>query len=555
MQTRREFLLSAAALGAAGVPVRAETPAARKPNVVIIVSDDHGYGDFGCYGNPVLKTPHLDQLHEESVRLARFYVCPVCAPTRAALITGRYAYRSGVVDTFVGRAMMDPREVTLADSLRRAGYATGIFGKWHLGDSYPLRPVDRGFDESLVLKGGGLMQPSDPRVTSYFDPILWRNGEEVQTKGYCTDVITDAAIAFARAHHAQPFFTVITTNAPHVPLEVEEKYAAPYRAQGVPEDDARFYGMVANLDENVGRYLGELDRLGLREDTLVIFFTDNGAQYNRSGPRFSAGQRDQKGSVYEGGIHVPCFMRWPRGLRGGIDRKDLAAVIDIFPTILAACGAPAPEGVRLDGVNLLDTLREGAPVPARSYFTQWHRGDVPETNRNAAVVTQQYKLVNGKELYDLEHDPAEAHDIAAEHPDIVSRLRAEYEAWFKDVCATRGFAPVPITVGDPHESTTWLTAQDMRGTDNWRPGDLGVWHLDAARAGDYTFEVHWLQKASPEQGTVQLGCGDHTLEAPLAPGQSSLALGPLSLPAGPTQLTCALANKFRPDWILVRRSR
>lgn len=559
MNTRREFLArSAAGLVAASATARADQMRDPRPNVVIIVSDDHGYGDFSCFGNPILKTPNFDKLHDESLRLRRFYVCPVCAPTRANLFTGRYAYRSGVVDTYVGRAMMDPAEHTLAESLQDAGYATGLFGKWHLGDSYPLRPMDRGFDESLMLKGGGLCQPSDPRVTSYFDPILWRNGEEVHTKGYCTDVITDAAINFIRTHANRPFFTALTTNAPHNPLDVDDRYAAPYRAQGVGENDARVYGMIANLDENLGRLLATLDEIGQRDNTIVIFFTDNGAAFTQDGPRYNAGLRNQKGSVYEGGVRVPCFIRWPKALAPA-DRHDLAAAIDLMPTLLDACRASAPRHVRFDGKNLLPALRGDAPWPQRTYFTQWHRGDVPERGKNACAIAQRYKLVESRELYDLEQDRAEAKDIAAEHPDLVAALRAEYDAWFDDVCATRSFAPVPITVGSRHENPTWLTAQDMRGVNGWGPGDLGAWHLDVARSGRYTVALHWLG-GTPSAGTrAQISVGERDYSTPADAPTDCLRFEGIKLPNGRTTLAAALlgadGKRRRPDWVLVTRER
>lgn len=552
MQTRREFLATTAAFAALGAAPAAH--ADDRPNVVIILSDDQGYGDLGCLGNPVLKTPHLDVLHAESVRLTRYYVCPVCAPTRASLMTGRYSYRTGVVDTFVGRAMMDPREATVAEMFRAAGYGTGIFGKWHLGDSYPLRPVDRGFEDSLVLKGGGLVQPSDPRLKSYFDPILWRNGVETPTQGYCTDVITDAAIDFVRARKGQPFFTVLATNAPHTPLDVAKKYVAPYHGQ-VPEDDAKFYGMISNLDENVGRFLGELDALGLRENTIVIFFTDNGTQFAKT-PRFNAGLRGQKGTVYEGGVRVPCFVRWPKYLKGGTDCDGLASVIDLAPTLLAACGVAAKEGVAFDGVNLLPVLQGTAPSPKRAIFTQWHRGDAPEAYRNAAVIMQQFKLVDGKELYDLHADRAEEKDLAAAQADVAADLRAQYDAWFKDVCATRGFAPVPITIGDPHESPTWLTAQDMREVSGWGAGDVGAWELAAAQPGDYMFELNWLPENRPGESVCNFTLGSLSRTTSMAANAAALQLGPFPLAEGRTRLQTWMdttAGKRRPDWVLARK--
>ena len=477
---RREFLAGVggalAMSGCATTATLTSPEAARRPNVLLIMSDDQGYGDLGCHGNPILRTPNLDRLHAESTRLTRFYVCPVCSPTRASLMTGRYHYRTGVVDTFQGRSMMHADERTLPESLRDAGYHTGIFGKWHLGDHYPLRAIDQGFNEALLHRGGGLMQPSSPPGDHYFDPYLEHNGVVSQHQGYCTDIFTDAAIRYIETHQHGQFFAYLATNAPHTPLEVDQRYVAPYLAQGIEEPVAKVYGMITNLDENVGRVLDTLERLQLANNTIVIFMTDNGAQ-SRHAQRHTAGQRGNKGTVYEGGIHVPCFVRWPGHLQSGRDLDHLSAHIDLLPTILAACEAPLPDA-ELDGENLLHVLQGQAPVEdGRSIFLQWHRGDRPEPIKNAAVVTQQYKLVEGKELYDLQGDPGEERDLAAEQPGVVAKLRADYDSWFADVSSTRDFEPPAIHVGTPYENPTVLTAQDWRGSEQSRNSGKALWKL------------------------------------------------------------------------------
>ena len=302
--------------------------ASLRPNVVVIMTDDQGYGDLGVHGNPKIKTPHLDEFARQSVRLKNFYVSPVCAPTRASLLTGRYNYRTGVVDTYQGRAMMHPDEVTLAEMLAAAGYRTGIFGKWHLGDNAPLRPIDQGFQESLVIKGGGIGQPSDPPGgSSYFDPILQHNGQAERIKGYCSDIFAEAAIEFMRQSGrpsvlrlprvqlpARPArwrpspswlptgqWTSRSTNFPSSGNRSPRAFAAP------AETVARVYAMVTNIDTNVGKVLKALEAQRLAGNTIVVFLTDNGpAQV-----RFNAGLRGWKGSVYDGGIRVPCYIRWP----------------------------------------------------------------------------------------------------------------------------------------------------------------------------------------------------------------------------------------------------
>ncbi|HQL95069.1 MAG TPA: sulfatase-like hydrolase/transferase, partial [Candidatus Hydrogenedentes bacterium] len=255
--SRRAFLKQAGAASAlllsAGGGVRAAEPGPKRPpNVVFILTDDQGYGDLGCTGNPVLQTPRIDSLRRDGAWIRRFYACPVCTPTRACLMTGRYNYRTRAIDTYLGRAMMDPAEVTLAELLRARGYRTGLFGKWHLGDNYPMRPMDKGFDESLWHKGGGICQPSEPDNKTYFDPVLSHNGKDVRAKGYCTDVFADAAVAFIEANADRPFFAYLATNAPHNPLDVADAYWKPFAEKGLDEKTARIYGMIANLDENVG---------------------------------------------------------------------------------------------------------------------------------------------------------------------------------------------------------------------------------------------------------------------------------------------------------------
>ncbi len=352
--------------------------AARAPNVILIMTDDQGWGDFSFQGNPALKTPHLDALARQSVELTQFYVSPVCSPTRASLMTGRYNYRTGAIDTYLGRSTMAADEVTLAEMLAAGGYRTGIFGKWHLGDNYPSRSMDQGFQESLVHRGGGMVQPADPPGGSYFDPLLVHNGQNMQTRGYCTDVFTDAAIGFIEKNRAEPFFAYIAYNCPHTPLQLPEEYHRRYADKGLDDATARVFGMVANIDDNVGRLLARLQELKLEDDTIVIFLTDNGPQQ----PRYNGKLRDLKGSVYDGGIHVTCLLRWPGRFAAGAKIPVASAHIDIAPTLLAACGVARPEGVKFDGISLLDVLegRTGS-LAERLLFFQWHRGDEPVRDR------------------------------------------------------------------------------------------------------------------------------------------------------------------------------
>ncbi len=558
--SRRAFLRWA---GSAAVLMTGTTgpahgaPKGRRPSIVLILTDDQGYGDLGCHGNERIRTPNLDRLHAESVRFTQFYASPVCSPTRASLMTGRYNYRTGAIDTYIGRSMMHPEETTVAELLRKDGYRTGIFGKWHLGDNYPMRPCDQGFDESLVHNGGGLAQPSDPeffeRENTYFDPILRHNGVEGKHPGYCTDIFTDAAIGFIEANRKRPFFVYLATNAPHTPLQVPEEYAKPYRDAGLDDDTARIYGMITNIDDNVGRVLDTLRKLDLEENTIVVFMTDNGPQQKG---RFNAGLRDTKGTVYEGGIRVPCFVRWPARVASSRDVNDIAAHIDMLPTLLDACGVKPPKDLKTDGRSLLPLLTGPAGAwPERTLFFQWHRGDKPEPFRNAAVRTPRYKLVNGTELYDIPADPSEEHDIAAQHPDIVARLRTEYKAWLEDVSATRGYDPPRIVLGTRHENPVRLTRQDWRGAQGWSDSDTGYWEVEIAHGGRYDVAIEIAP--STRAGMACLHFEDLQMRQPVAPNTTKCLFEGIRLRRSAGRLDVWVAdgeNRVGPRFVVVKRT-
>jgi arylsulfatase A-like enzyme len=543
----------------AGSAVAAED---KRPNIVLILTDDQGFGDLGCHGNLKIQTPHLDALARQSVEMKYFYVCPVCSPTRASLMTGRYNYRTGVVDTYLGRSLMHPDEVTLAQLLAAANYRTGIFGKWHLGDNYPMRPMDKGFQETLVLKGGGIGQPSDlPGGSSYFDPVLLHNGKPEKTKGYCSDVFTDAAIRFLEQNRDRPCFVYLPFNAPHAPLQVPDSYYQKYKDLDLgsaefpaigypitgrvdPAETARVYGMVTNIDDNVGRLLAKLDQLHLAEQTLVIFLTDNGPQQ----PRYNSGLRGRKGSVYDGGSRVPCFVRFPDRFKPGRKIDRIAAHIDLAPTIVDVCGIPPAGKPRFDGRSLLPLLQgEPGPWPDRTLFFQWHRGDEPEMFRAFAARSQRWKLVQALgsgpgrfpaqpkyELFDMAADPFERNDLAGRHPEIVDRLRKDYQTWFRDVSGTRGFAPPRIYLGTPHENPTLLTRQDWRGPQaGWTPKALGYWEVYVAQAGSYEITVHFAASGS---GSAHVTLGKLSLHKSIATGAVACSFGPVRLEAGSARL-------------------
>jgi arylsulfatase A-like enzyme len=506
--------------------------AEKRPNVLLIITDDQGYGDLGVHGNDKIKTPNLDQLAGKSVEFTHFFVSPVCAPTRASLMTGRYHYRTGVVDTYMGRAMMYPDEVTIAEILGRAGYQTGIFGKWHLGDNYPMRPIDQGFQEALVHKGGGIGQPSDPPGNMYHDPILQYNGRARKYRGYCTDIFTEATIRFIERNRYRAFFAYLSTNAPHTPLQIDDSYVKPYLNMGLDETTAKVYGMIANIDENIGRLFDALKELKVEENTIVIFLTDNGPQQ----PRYTSGLRGRKGSVYEGGIRVPCFIRWPSRLKAGVKIDHIAAHIDLLPTLLEACGISTPAGLLFDGRSLIPLMRkDGTAWPDRTLYFQWHRGDEPEAYRDCAARGQRFKLINGKELYDMIADPGEQNDISQQHPEIVAEMRRGYEVWFRDVSGTRGYAPPRIHIGSSHENPVILTRQDWRGPRaGWEKDSLGYWEIDVTRAGRYNITLRiWPTEV---ESVAHFKMGDLILSQQLQKGASSCAFKSVRLKAGKGRL-------------------
>ncbi len=575
------FLTAIAPLSVRGDdPVEIKLNVAR-PNVILIMTDDQGYGDLGVTGNPVLQTPHIDRLAGESASLRYFYVSPVCAPTRASLLTGRYNYRTRAIDTWVGRAMMEPGEVTIAELLRAAGYRTGIFGKWHLGDCYPMRPEDQGFDEVLVHRGGGLAQPSEPveNARNYTNPILFRNGKKVRTRGYCTDVYFDAALEFIRKSHeiARPFFAYIPTNAPHspfhdVPEELYQKYRKFDLARSLDgnrrhaDSFARIFAMVENIDENVGRLLAELDSLGIARDTMVLYLHDNGPHLSR----YVGDMRGTKTQVYEGGIRSPLFVRWPARLRAGTRSPRVGAHIDIMPTILEATGVSVPRDLRLDGRSLLAVL-EGRKTewPERMIFIQSHRGDRPVRYHHFAARGPRWKLLRASgfgsqtpsdevpfELYDLAVDPREMRDLASEHPEIIARMKAAYDRWFDDVSSTRpdNFAPPRIIVGNDRETTTTLTRQDWRRLAGPGWGSDGEWRLTFE--GEQVYDVQVLVEKPIREARVALQIGELKSELVVSELSASFRFSGLRVSAGDASLRAAIVageKTIAPYQVIIER--
>ncbi len=509
--------------------------AAEKPNIVLILTDDQGHGEIAAHGNPVIKTPHLDALHADSVRFTDFHVDPTCSPTRAALLTGRYSTRTGVWHTINGRSLMNGAELTLPEILKANGYDTAFVGKWHLGDNFPCRPDDQGYDHTCWHHGGGLGNGPDYWQNDYFDDTFVSDGQWKPSKGYCTDAWFDEAIRYIEQPRDRPFFLSIHTNAPHEPYRVPEAYAAPYRAAGLSETLANFYGMITCIDDNIGRFRARLQDRGLAENTLLVFLTDNGTSAGwitlKSGePYFNSGMRGWKSSAYEGGHRVPLFWHWPRGgLTGGRDVPDLTAHIDILPTVVDLLGLKKPDGPPLDGVSLAPLLRDpAATLPERSLFVHVQRQYLPPKWEDSAVMTPRWRLLHGRELYDLRADPGQQHDVAARFPEAVRQLRGDYETWWKSLAPALeqtvriglGGGENPMTLS----SHDWLMEPGERDAvwhqNHIARGDIanGPWAVNIEQAGEYEITLHrWAPYLEKPMGVIEarLRIGDRVLTTPL----------------------------------------
>ena len=494
--------------------------AAGKPNVVIVITDDQGYGDLSCHGNPILKTPHIDNLHSESVRLTDYHVAPTCSPTRCAFLTGHWTNRTGVWHTIMGRSMLRENEITMGQVFKDAGYATGMFGKWHLGDNYPFRPEDRGYTEVMRHGGGGVGQTPDYWDNAYFDGSYWHNGTPEPVKGFCTDVFFDYAKRFIKASKSadKPFLAYIATNAPHGPMHAPEESAAPY-ADVKSVNLQNFYGMIANIDDNVGRMRAFLADEGLADNTIFIFTTDNGSS---SGWRtFNAGMRAGKGSEYDGGHRVPFFVYWPDGkLTGGHDVKPITAHVDVLPTLIDLCDVAPPAGVKFDGTSIADLMHPMKDVdwPDRILVTDSQRVKDPIKWRKSAVMTSQWRLINGKELYNITTDVAQESDVASGHPDVVKRLSDFYEAWWEELLPSFS-NDTAIYLGHPAGNPARLTSHDWitTGSTPWNQSHIrkamngdantGFWNVLVHSDGDYEVRLRrWPETA------------DLKINAALAPG-------------------------------------
>jgi arylsulfatase B len=519
------FCLSVSLIGqeptSAVESVGGKSKKADQPNVVIVITDDQGYGDLSCHGNPVLKTPRLDELYAESVRLTDYHVAPTCSPSRAALMTGHWTNRTGVWHTIMGRSMLRENEITIGQVFKDAGYATGMFGKWHLGDNYPYRPDDRGFTEVLRHGGGGVGQTPDYWDNAYFDGSYWHNGTPTPVEGFCTDVFFDYAKKFIKSQKesGQPFLAYISTNAPHGPMHCPEEYSAPYADTGV--GTANFLGMIANIDDNVGQLREMLAEEGLAENTIFIFTTDNGTS---SGAKiFNAGMRGKKGSEYDGGHRVPFFVHWPAGeIQGGKDIDMLTAHVDVLPTLIEWCSVDRTD-IDFDGKNIATLFNDDRDqayfeIADRMLITDSQRVKDPIKWRKSSVMTNKWRLINGKELYNLAEDPGQKNNVFDEHVELRTKMIRFYEDWWTELEPT--FAnETPIYIGHPAENPARLTSHDWItvGGAPWNqahirkasngPKETGFWNINVHQAGKYEIALRrWPREA------------DLAIDSGLAPG-------------------------------------
>ncbi|OUS72942.1 sulfatase [Pseudoalteromonas sp. A601] len=552
--------------------------AAKKPNIILLMTDDQGYGDFSMHDNPIVQTPNIATLAEESQRFSNFHVDPTCSPTRAALMSGQYSLRAGVWHTVMGRHMLSNQHNILPEILGDAGYTTAMFGKWHLGENYPFRPEDQGFDHVLMHGGGGVGQAPDYWENDQFDDTYFLNGQEKKYTGFATDVWFDEAIEFVHQQAKQdaPFFLYLSTNAPHTPWRAPEKYIEPYKALGLDDDLAKFYAMITNIDDNVARLRQAMRDDNIEDNTIFIFMTDNGSSMAtksngepltrlsaevksaieaKTGKKLStlnSYMRGGKASTYEGGHRTPFFIRWPNGDLGKPGEfVDLAAHIDLLPTLLDLVGIEA-QGIDVDGISLVSLLKEGTPLPDRTMVVTNQRVLNPSPQRPYSVMQGNWRYVHaeqngGVELFDLSTDPGQQLDVSAQYPERVAAMAKAYDQWWEHT-TSKGTPTTRPIIGSEHENPSRLTGMDWLspntgqvpwwpgfGTDKWGKGHgwvgnedkfmVSPWALKVDKQGTYkmTLYLHDIP-ANKVIGKkfAHLQLNGETITQPIKPGATSV---------------------------------
>ena len=493
-----------------------------RPNIVVILTDDQGWGDLSCNGNTNLSTPNIDSIGQDGVSFDRFYVCPVCSSTRAEFLTGRYHPRSGVYDTSSGGERINLDEMTLGDTFHAAGYATGAFGKWHNGMQYPYHPNGRGFEEFYGFCSG--------HWGDYFSPPLEHNGQMVQGDGYLTDDLTNKAIEFIESNRNRPFFAYIPLNTPHAPMQVPDRWWDRFKNKDLnmhhrePHreeiDHVRCaLAMCENIDWNAGRILKKLDDLKLTENTIVVFFCDNGP----NGFRWNGGMKGRKGSTDEGGVRSPLLIRWPKLIKSGRRSSQIAAAIDLLPTLADLAGIKMQSKKPLDGISLVSRLGGQAAAEGgddRMIFSHWMN--------QVSVRTQRYRLDSAGRLYDMTNDPGQFSDIADRQPVVASRLQRAVKQWKKDVLAGSDVDDRPFVIGHPGARITQIPARDGKAHGNIKRSnqypncsfftnwisieDNITWNVEVGAAGDYDVSMYYTCPAADVGSTVELSFNGSVLQ-------------------------------------------
>jgi arylsulfatase A-like enzyme len=534
--SRRDFLKAAGAASLMSVSVSACTrwvsnssgkSFASRPNVVLVLTDDQGYGDLSCHGNPILKTPNLDKLYAESIHFTDYHVAPMCTPTRGELLTGKCAFRNGAVLVCQGKSMVRRGIPTMADMFRAGGYTTGHFGKWHLGDNNPYRPQDRGFDETVHHGAWGITSMADYWDNDYFDDTYEHNGKLEKYEGYCTDVWFDEAMKWMskQQKRKRPFFCYLPTNVPHWPDLVDKKYLEMY-----PGRCSGFFGMIAQFDENMGRMERFMAESGLKENTIFIFMTDNGSRIGR--PIFNAGMRGHKEQYYEGGHRVPFFVRWPAaGLDKPRDIAELTHSTDVLPTMLDLCGIRKPAGVKFDGMSLAGLIKGTQDkLGDRKIVIQYRDFDDP-----GVVLWKRWRLVHGDELYNLADDPGQRKNVIKKYPDVAAKLREHYGRWVQELKPLQKQINY-TSIGVDSEPTAMLCSANWIGSyaDSWenlldREVKNGYWDLQVEKSGKYKIDLYgWPKQTGAAFGDKFTGFehvpGRNVAKAKLKIGEKELTM-------------------------------
>jgi arylsulfatase A-like enzyme len=511
----------------------ARLQAAEHPNVVVVLTDDQGWGDLSLNGNKNLSTPNIDSLAKDGASFDRFYVCPVCSPTRAEFLTGRYHPRGGVYSTSAGGERLDLDEMTIAETFKAAGYATGAFGKWHNGMQYPYHPNGRGFDEFYGFCSG--------HWGNYFSPPLDHNGKIVRGEGFVIDDFTNKAMAFMEKNKDQPFFAYLPYNTPHSPMQVPDRWWNKFKDKQLemhnrdPKKEnighvRAALAMCENIDWNVGRILKKLDELKIADNTIVVYFCDNGP----NGVRWNGGMKGRKGSTDEGGVRSPLLIRWPKHIPAGIEVKGISAAIDLLPTLADLAGIKVASKKPLDGISVKAAITESGSVKDRLIFSHW--------NRRVSVRSPQYRLDHQGKLFDMISDPGQYKDVSEQQPRVASRLRKAVDDWKKDVLSELGTDNRPFVIGHPDYKYTQIPARDAKTSgglkrsnrfpncsffSNWTSLDDKItWTVEVPADGEFEVELHYACPTSDVGSTIELSFNGSKVRGKVSqPNESKLAGG------------------------------